>query len=127
MGEIIDVLKKHGEIKVDAQTEAKLMKISAATIDRRLAKSGRQYQLKGRSNTKLSSLLKHQIPIRTFSEWDDCRPGFVEIDLVGHIGGDLMGEFAQTLDLTDISTTWTETHAVKNKARVWVFEALMEI
>jgi hypothetical protein len=72
-------------------------------------------------------LLKHQIPVRTFSEWDEQRPGFVEIDLVGHEGGDPNGDYAQTLDMTDICTGWTETQAVRNKARVWVFEALKEI
>jgi hypothetical protein len=55
------------------------------------------------------------------------RPGFVEIDLVGHDGGDAKGEFAQTLDLTDVCTTWTETEAVRNKAQQWVFDALKDI
>jgi hypothetical protein len=72
-------------------------------------------------------LLKSQIPIRTFSEWNDRRPGFVEIDLVGHDGGDPKGEFIQTLDVTDVCTGWTETQAVKNKAQIWVFQALQEI
>ena len=49
-----------------------------------------------------STLLKHQIPIRTFSKWDEQRPGFVEIDLVGHDGGDLRGNFIQTLNVTDV-------------------------
>lgn len=51
----------------------------------------------------------------------------MEIDLVGHDGGDARGEFMQTLDVTDVCTTWTETEAVKNKAQVWVFEALKNI
>ncbi|MGD0886363.1 MAG: hypothetical protein ABSA46_16090, partial [Thermodesulfovibrionales bacterium] len=50
-----------------------------------------------------------------------------EIDLVGHDGGDAHGEFAQTLDVTDVCTTWTETEAVRNKAQRWVFDALMDI
>jgi hypothetical protein len=83
--------------------------------------------LKGRSHTKPGTLLKNQIPIRTFSEWEDRRPGFVEIDLVGHDGGDARGEFAQTLDVTDVCTGWTETEAVKNKAQAWVFQALQDI
>ena len=51
----------------------------------------------------------------------------MEIDLVGHDGGDPRGEFIQTLDATDVCTGWTETHAVRNKAQVWVFEALKKI
>ena len=69
-------------------------------------------------------LLKSQIPIRTFSEWDENKPGFIEVDLVGHDGGHIDGFYIQTLTATDIFTGWTETEAVKNKARVWVFEGL---
>lgn len=72
-------------------------------------------------------MLKHQIPIRTFAQWDEKKPGFVEIDLVGHDGGDPSGEFAYTLNVTDVATGWTESQAVKNKAQCWVFEALIDI
>jgi hypothetical protein len=71
--------------------------------------------------------LKKQIPLRTFSEWNEQRPGFVEIDLVGHDGGLLQGEYLQTLDMTDIYSGWTEVQAVQNKAQVWVFAALKEL
>ncbi|MGH9765398.1 MAG: DDE-type integrase/transposase/recombinase, partial [Blastocatellia bacterium] len=76
------------------------------------------------SHTKPGSLLKSQIPIRRFDKWNEGKPGFVEIDLVGHDGGNSSGEFCFTLDVTDIFTRWTETRAVKNKAQVWVFKAL---
>ncbi len=75
----------------------------------------------------LNEETREKLLIRTFSDWDEGRPGFVEIDLVGHDGGDGRGEFMQTLDVTDVYTTWTETQAVKNKAQVWVFEALKDI
>jgi hypothetical protein len=125
--EVIPILERHREIKIEWTTRKKLYKISAATIDRLLADERKKKTLKGRTHTKPGTLLKNQIPIRTFSEWDDRRPGFVEIDLVGHDGGDSRGEFAQTLDVTDICTGWTETEAVKNKAQVWVFQALQDI
>jgi hypothetical protein len=72
-------------------------------------------------------LLKSQIPIRTFAEWNEQKPGFVEMDLVSHDGGDGSGIFAQTLDVTDVFTGWTETIAVANKSRVRVFEGIVEI
>lgn len=125
--EIIPVLEQWGEIKLEEEVREKLLEISSATIDRLLAPVRKRYQIKGRSGTKPGTLLKHQIPIRTYSEWDENRPGFVEVDLVSHEGGDPNGDFAHTLDLTDIHTGWTETRAVKNKAQVWVFEALQEI
>ena len=83
--------------------------------------------LRGRSHTKPGSLLKSAIPIRTWAQWDDAVPGFVEIDLVGHEGGNAIGEHAYTLTVTDIATGWTENRSVRNKAQKWVFAALMEI
>jgi hypothetical protein len=125
--EVIPILERYKEIKLDKAVREKLSKISAATIDRVLALERKKRSLRQRSRTKPGTLLKHQIPIRTFCEWDEKSPGFVEIDLVGHEGGDASGEYIQTLDMTDVCTGWTETQAVKNKARVWVFEALKEI
>lgn len=127
LGPMTDLLERQGEIKCDRDTREKLSKMSAATIDRLLRPERKKYELKGRSRTKPGTLLKHQIPIRTFAEWDDARPGFVEIDLVSHEGGCAVGEFCHTLDVTDIATTWTETAAVRNKSQQRVFEALKKL
>jgi len=81
----------------------------------------------GRPGTKPGTPLKHQIPIKTFSEWNDTVPGFVEIDLGGHDGGIVRGQYCQTLDVTDVATGWTETRAVLNKAQAHVFSAIKEI
>jgi len=125
--EVIIRLERCREIRISDEVREKLFRISPATIDRLLAKERKKQQIKGRSNTKPGTLLRNQIPIRSFSEWNEKKPGFTEIDLVGHDGGDSYGEFAQTLDVTDICTTWTETEAVRNKAQVWVFNALKDI
>lgn len=125
--ELITVLERHNEFHCDRQTRAKLLRISAASIDRLLQPERRKHQLRGRAGTKPGTLLKKQIPIRTFAEWDEQCPGFVEIDLVGHDGGTAAGDYCQTLDLTDIATTWTETMAVRNKAQTWVFAALKKL
>jgi len=125
--ELITVLERHNEFSCDRQTRAKLLRISAASIDRLLQPERRKQQLRGRAGTKPGTLLKKQIPIRTFAEWDEQCPGFVEIDLVGHDGGTAAGDYCQTLDLTDIATTWTETMAVRNKAQTWVFAALKKL
>ena len=102
--EIVDRLRAVGELKVDDDVRDRLVSISAATIDRRLAGDRARLRLKGRSGTKPGSLLKSQIPIRTWADWDDAKPGFVEIDCVGHEGGDPRGDFCQSLDVTDIAT-----------------------
>lgn len=127
LSETIEALEHHGELELTEELRRKLLSISAATIDRLLASEKKKLQLKGRSLTKPGTLLRQQIPIRTFADWDEARPGFVEMDLVAHEGGDASGDFAYTLDLTDVSTGWTELAAVKNRAQVWVFEALQEL
>jgi len=125
--EALPNLKKFREINVSKETEEKLLRISPATIDRLLKKEKMKFRLKGRTLTKPGTLLKHSIPIRTFADWNEKEPGFVEIDLVGHEGGILRGDFLYTLNVTDVHTGWTETKAIKNKAQIWVFNALKSI
>ena len=121
---LVPLLRRDGELDL-TDTEAELLvAMSAATIDRRLKGAKVLASFRGRSHTKPGSLLKSQIPIRTWSEWDDARPGFVEIDLVGHEGGDSFGEFCFTLTMTDIATGWTVNRSVKNKAAIVVAEAI---
>ncbi len=108
LGELVAVLRRFGELDIDEDTAALLSSMSAATIDRRLAAQRRKHALKGRSRTKPGSLLKSQIPVRTWADWDDAVPGFVEIDLVAHDGGNAAGEHAWKLTVTDIATGWTE-------------------
>lgn len=125
--EIIAVLENHNEIELLPEVRSKLLKISSATIDRLLTAERKRLKLKGRTGTKPGSMLKNSIPIKTFADWNDTRPGFIEIDLVGHDGGDLHGDYAQSLNAVDVATGWTQTRAVKNKAQKWVFEALQII
>ena len=98
-----------------------------ATVDRLLAPEKKQLRLRQRTTTKPGTLLRHQVAIRTFADWDEGRPGFVEADLVAHEGGRAGGDYPQTLDLTDVQTGWTELAAVPNKAQVWVFEAIQQL
>jgi len=125
--ETIRALEQFGEMKLSDETREKLGLISAATIDRLLATERKKYQLKGRARTRPGSLLKKQIPIRTFSDWDEKKPGFAEMDLVAHDGGSSFGDFLQTLNVTDVYSGWCEMQAVMNKAQVRVFAALKQI
>lgn len=86
LAEIVERLRRHNELRCDAGSAKKLARMSAATIDRLLGPERQKYQLKGRAHTRPGTLLKHQIPMRTFSEWDEAQPGFLEMDLVGHDG-----------------------------------------
>ena len=115
------------DIKLTDTVKCKLKQISISTIERMISVERKRYKIKGFSHTKPGSLLKDHIQIRTFAQWNENRPGFTEIDLVGHEGGNNYGEFCFTLDMTDIQTGWTETEAVRNKAQINVFKALKDI
>jgi integrase-like protein len=127
LDELVAVLRYFGELVIDEDTTALLVSMSAATIDRRLADQRARYPLRGRVGTKPGSLLKSQIPVRTWAEWDDARPGFVEIDLVWHDGGNRGGGHAFTLTVTDIATGWTENRSVPDKTAKCVLAALNDI
>jgi hypothetical protein len=121
---IVPLLRRDGEITMSDAEAALLVSMSAASIDRHLAAERAKLFPRGRSHAKPGTLLKSQIPIRTWAQWSENGPGFVEIDLVGHEGGNSSGEFCFTLTVTDIFTGWTINRSVKNKAAIWVFEAI---
>jgi Integrase core domain len=127
LSELVAVLRHFGELSIDEDTATLLVSMSAATIDRRLADERAKYQLRGRVGTKPGSLLKSQIPVRTWAEWDDARPGFLEIDLVWHDGGNRAGGHAFTLTVTDIATGWTENRSVPDKTAKCMLAALNDI
>src|SRR6266403_652024 len=124
---MVELLSRRGELKCKAETRRKLGRMSAATIDRLLRPERKKYQLKGRVHTRPGTLLKHQIPLRTFSEWDEQRPGFLEIDLVGHDGGVIDSLHAFTRNTTDVAQGWHVCVALKNKEQVWSFAGLQQI
>ncbi|SPT52550.1 Uncharacterised protein [Actinomyces bovis] len=117
------LLRAEGEITVsDAQTEL-LAQISAATIDRMLAGERSKMTLRNPTYTKPGSLLKHQIPIHTFANWDNDTPGFVQIDLVAHDGDIASGEYRYTLTMTSIASWWTVNRSVPERPCRRVVEA----
>lgn len=120
------ILKK--EIECTEIVKAKLFTISASQADRMLAPERKAMQIRGMSHTRPHSMLKYQIPIRRNGEWySKAEPGYLAMDLVGHEGGNARGDFAFTLNMTDIATGWTEPCAIKNKAQKWTFEAIKHI
>lgn len=127
LGEIVERLLRHNELSCDAAISKKLVRMSAATIDRLLRPERKKYQLKGRSHTRPGTLLKHQIPMRTFNEWDEAQPGFLEMDLVGHDGGVIDSHHGFTLNAVDIASGWNSSTALKNKAQVWTLEGVQKI
>jgi hypothetical protein len=125
--QVLPKLVQFNELRVPKKVMRKLLEISPATIDRMLEQQRQKMTLKNRGGTKPGTLLKNQIPVRTFADWDEARPGFLEVDLVGHSGGSGYGEFCQTLNVTDVATGWTEQRAVPTKAQRYVFEAIEQL
>jgi hypothetical protein len=122
--ELIRVLRREREITIPRSIEHKLRTIGSATIDRMLRATKKQYQLKGKATTKPGTLLKQSIPIRTFADWDDTRPGFFEMDLVAFCGDSVKGEYINGLNMTDVATGWVCLDAVMGKGQIRVHEAI---
>ncbi len=122
--ELVEALEREGELHLFSGVRRDLIGMSAATIDRRLKSARQRARPRGITTTKPGSLLKRQIPVQTYTPWQDQRPGFVEIDLVAHCAESPAGEFVHTLTLTDLATGWTLVRAVPNRGQQAVFEAL---
>lgn len=127
MPEVVPRLVQCRELKASKKVQRLLLSMSAATIDRMLKTEREKHTLKGRAHTKPGSLLKHQIPIRTFADWDEAKPGFLEMDLVAHDGGVACGDYCFTLDMTDVATGWSVQRAVMNKAQTHVFSGIQAL
>lgn len=127
--ELLANMGVHGHLDgVDPVTIEAVQAMSPATIDRRLtpARTGLVAR-KPISHTRPGSMLKSSIPMKTWREWNEAEPGFVQIDLVGHEGGDNNGAFFYSLDATDVATGWTESITVRSKGERVVAAGLEEL
>jgi hypothetical protein len=121
---LLPALERHGQLTIDAVICEQLLAVSAATIDRLLsdvrlvARGGR------RRRAGFSSAVRRTVPVRTFGDWKDPPPGFVEVDFVAHSGTSAAGSFVQTMVLTDIATGWTECVPLVARSGALVIEGL---
>src|SRR2546421_8933143 len=122
---LIESLERHEHLQISEECRKQLLAMSAATADRLLA-SQRKVGPRGLSSTRAGTLLKQQIPIRTFAEWNETRPGFLEADLVAHCGTDIKGGYLYTLTLTDVATGWTECLPLLYRSQETVLAALQQ-
>jgi hypothetical protein len=123
LGELVPALEAEGALRLEPLVRSQLLAMSAATIDRRL-QPFRLQLAHGFSATKPGSLLKSQVPVRTWTPWDEQRIGFLEIDLVAHCGTNNRGQYLFTLVATDVASGWTECMGVPSKRQDDVFNAL---
>ena len=115
--ELVTVLKRHNESTITDDVKAQLCQMSSSTIDRLLHPYRRLGGRKPFSTTKPASLLKSSIPIRTFTEWEEDKSGFLEIDLVAHCGESTNGFYLNTLSTVDVASGWSECIGVWGKGQ----------
>ena len=125
----LDGLERHGELvfgvdRYGPQVREELLAMSAATIDRYLKPAKATDQIRGVSTTKPSPLLRSSIKVRKAGDEVEAEPGFFEGDTVAHCGPTLKGEFARTVNLTDVHTGWVVTRSVRNNAHIHILTAL---
>jgi hypothetical protein len=125
--ELVGRLQACGELALPPATEQRLGQASAATLERLLAPARRAVPPRGRPLTRAGTLLKQQIPIRTFADWDEAQPGFLEVDLVGHCGESTEGSYLYTLTAVDVATGWVELEALWGKHQRRVRAAVHEV
>ena len=121
---LLPALERNGRLTLDESDRARVLAISAATIDRllgdvRVAASGGKRRRAG-----FYSAIRREVPIRTFNDWKSPPPGFCEVDMVAHGGTSVAGSFIQTLTMVDVATGWTECLPLVTRDGSLVVEAM---
>jgi hypothetical protein len=117
LADLVPVLSRYGDRSISAEVEAQLCRMSPSTIDRLLRPWRRLGGRRPFSSTKPGTLLKNSIPVRTFADWEENRPGFLEVDLVHHCGDSVEGFYLTTLSTVDVASGWSECMAVWGKGQ----------
>jgi len=125
--EMTRVLRAKEELFIRDDTAAELGQLSASTIDRITRRWRQGKRGHGLSLTKPGTHLKNAIPIKTFSEWENSRPGFIQVDLVAHCGDRVDGFYLNTLSAVDVATGWFEPIAVWGKGQERVGAAIHQL
>ena len=113
---LVELIEAEGTWGFSEDVKAKLLKISVSTCERLLRPHKAAFRPVGRCMTKPGSLLKSQIPVRTWADWSETEPGYCEMDLVHHCDNDTYGEYLHTLSVTDVLLGWTEIQALRNRS-----------
>ncbi len=123
---LIEAMERHGHLRLEAKIKQALLLVSAATIDRLLSKV--RESAKGvRRKRGIATALRRSIPIRTFADWKDPAPGYMEADLVAHSGGSMEGSIVHSFVLTDVATGWTECIALLVRDQTMIVDALSRL
>ena len=122
---MVESLERHGHLDLDPDVRERLFSVSASTMDR-LLRPVRE-QAGSRRRLKRRRKMGSRVPVRTFMDWNEPGPGYLEIDLVAHGGGGVSGAFIHSLVVTDISSGWTEAVPLLAREQSLVVEGLEAI
>lgn len=125
LSEFVEVLERHGELVLAPEVKSKLVRLSAASIDR-LLKPHRDRNLRRPylTSRRQTSTLRSQVPIRTGVDYGAVGVGYLEVDLVAHCGESVEGSYVHTLDSVDFTTGWCELVAIWGKTQDHVGSAI---
>ena len=122
---MVESLERHGHLNLDPDVRERAFSASASAIARLLRpvrdRAGNRRRL--RRKRKMGS----RVPVRTFTDWNEPTPGYLEIDLVAHNGGVSSGTFIHSLVVTDVSSGWTEAVPLPAREQSLVIEVLEAI
>jgi len=124
---LISAMERHGHLQLAAEVLTSLLTMSAATMDRALREARGATGARPRRRAPPSAAIRRSVAVRTFNDWGDPPPGFMEADLVAHCGPNLRGSYVQALTLTDIATGWTECAPMLVREQRLVTEVLSEL
>lgn len=126
---LVDAMTRHGHLSLSKEVRQQLKQISAATIDRLLRDVREQaFSSQRRRAGGVGNAIRRAVPIRTFTDWNDPLPGYLEVDFVEHCGGTKIdGDFVHSFVMTDIATGWTECLAMPLRSGAFVLEHIARI
>jgi hypothetical protein len=123
---LVEAMERHGHLPLEETVRQSLLGVSAATIDRRLQKV-RSQAVGARRKKRALNRVRKMVAVKTFADWKDVRPGFMEVDLVTHSGPRAVGSFVHTLVLTDVASGWTECLALPVREQALIVEAIKAV
>jgi len=121
--QLVEAMERHKHLQLEPQVRAPLLAMSPATIDRLLC-AVREHAYGGRKKRTALNRVRKMVPVRTFADWGEVRPGYLEVDFVTHCGERAVGSFLHTLVFTDVASGWTECVALPVREQTLVVEAI---